>query len=164
MRKRSKLIVIFSAIIIVLGVGVTLYKSNSFYKFSNDYLASKEETESSFYSKKNEISTTDSESFDFGKFTGKWSLMEFTSDKGNKITISDNTKIDKGKFYSVVLDKNYNIMAKKDRLNDKGNITFTTPNSGKYIIRIVGQNAGGSFNLKISAGNNIDVSHKDFFE
>lgn len=30
--------------------------------------------------------------------------MKFTSNKGNKIIIHDNTKITKGKFYTVVLD------------------------------------------------------------
>ncbi len=88
--------------------------------------------------------------------------MGFTSSKGDKINIDDKTKITKGRFYIVVLDSDYNIIAKKNELNQKGNIKFTTPKDGKYIIRIVGASAGGNFNIKVSSGHNIDITHKDF--
>ncbi len=141
-----------------------MYKNSSSYIISDSYLSSRNEDEKSIDCHENEKITKDGQSFDFGKFTGKWSLMEFNSDKGNKVTINDNTKINKGKFYVVVLDSDYNIVSKKSETEDKGNINFTTPKNGKYLVRIVGKDAGGNFNLKISANNNINISHKEFFD
>ncbi len=164
MKKRSRSInICLTFIIAILLIGSMLYKNSSLYISSDSYLSS-EETKKSVYSTKNEKDTEDGKSFDFDRFTGKWSIIEFTSDKDNKITINDNTKINKGKFYIVVLDSDYNIIAKKDESNESGDINFTTPKSGKYIIRIVGKNASGNFNIKINANNDIKVSHKGFFE
>lgn len=164
MKKISRSInICLTFIIAILLIGSMLYKNSSLYISSDSYLSS-EETKKSVYSTKNEKDTEDGKSFDFDKFTGKWSIIEFTSDKDNKITINDNTKISKGKFYIVVLDSDYNIIAKKDESNESGDINFTTPKSGKYIIRIVGKNASGNFNIKINANNDIKVSHKGFFE
>ena len=72
-------------------------------------------------------------------------------------------KISKGKFYVVVLDPNYNIITKTES-NEKTNLSFTTPKDGKYIIRIVGEKAKGSFNIKISSTSNIAVNHKELFD
>lgn len=165
-------------IIVVAGLGIALYKNSSANNASikvdtnnidsinpktNSYLSSKDESERSFYIHTNDHSTNNSKSFDFEKFDGRWSLIEFSSNKNNKINIEDNTKITKGKFYIVVLDSNYNIIAEKNELAKKGNIDFTTPKDGKYLIRIVGANASGTFNIKLNSSNNIDISHKDFF-
>ncbi len=90
--------------------------------------------------------------------------MEFTSSKGNKINIKDNTKINKGKFFIIILDSKYNIMAKKNETNQSGDINFTTPKDGKYLIRIVGLNAGGKFDISVNSPKNIDILHKDFFD
>ncbi len=90
--------------------------------------------------------------------------MEFTSSKGNKININDNTKINKGKFYIVILDSQYNIIAKKNESNQNGNINFTTPKDGKYLIRIVGAKASGKFDVSVNSDKNIDISHIDFFD
>ncbi len=167
MKKISKsFIICLTAIIIVFGIGFTLYKNSSFYFSSNNNLSSKKDTGNSADSMRNEENTQDGKSFSFGKYTGKWSLMEVTSDKDTKITIDDNTKINKGKFYMVVLDSDYNIVAKKNELYENNNksISFTIPKDEKYIIRIVGKKASGSFNMKISANSNIKINHKDFFE
>ena len=111
----------------------------------------------------NNKNTKDNTIFGFKNFDGKWSVMKFTSNKGNRITINDNTKISKGKLYIVVLDSNYNVVAKKNELDQNGNVKFTTPKDGKYIIRIVGASASGNFNIKVTAGHDIDITHKDFF-
>lgn len=151
-------------IIVVAGVGIIiLYKNSSSNIDSTSYLSSKNDSGKSFAINENYKITKDSESFDFTKFNGRWSLIEFNSTKNNKITIDDNTKITKGKFYIVILDSNYNIVVKKNESTEKGNINFTTPKDGKYIIRIAGENANGTFNVKINASNNIDIQHKDFF-
>ncbi len=113
MKKRSNLIIICLIVIIVAGVGTVLYKDYFSNIDSNNYLSSSNESERSFYYLENEKSDENSESFDFKKFDGKWSLMQFTSNKGNKISINDNTKISEGKFYIVILDSEYNIIAKK---------------------------------------------------
>ncbi|WP_346939465.1 hypothetical protein [uncultured Clostridium sp.] len=163
MKKRSNLIIICLIVIIVAGAGTVLYKNHFPNIDSNNYLSSSDESEKSFYYCGNEKSDENSESFDFEKFDGKWSLMQFTSNKGNEININDNTKISKGKFYIVILDSEYNIIAKKDELKDSGNINFTTPKDGKYSVRIIGANASGNFNISISANDNITVSHIDMF-
>jgi hypothetical protein len=165
MKKSNKLIILcLIVVVIVSGIGIVMYKNSSSYTTSDSYLSSRNEDERTFHYNHNEKNTKDGASFDFTGFTGKWSLMEFNSDKDNKIAINDNTKINKGKFYVVVLDSNYNIVCKKNETEDKGNINFTTPKSGKYLVRIVGKDADGNFDLKISSNNNINVSHKDFFD
>jgi len=161
-KKRRHIIVLFTIFIIFIG-GVVVYKVKFPNIDSNDYLATKDESHKSFNSKTNDKSDKNSKSFDFEKFDGKWSLMQFTSNKGNEINISDNTKISKGKFYIVVLDSEYNIVAKKNEVNETGNIKFITQKDGKYSIRIVGANASGTFNISVSSTNNIEVSHIDFF-
>jgi len=162
MRKKNKLIIICLLVIIFAGV-IGLYKNYSSSIDSNKYLSSTNESGRTFIYRGNEKSTKDSESFDFKKFDGIWSLMQFTSSKGDKIIINDKTKINKGKFYIVVLDSDYNIITKKNELNQNGNINVTTPKDGKYIIRIVGASASGNFNIKVTAGHDIDITHKDFF-
>ena len=161
MKKKKNLIILCLIVIIIVG-GIALYNNSISNIDSNNYLSSKGET-GSLYSRRNEKSTKDSRSFDFEKFDGKWSLMQFTSNKGNKININDNTKISKGKFYIVVLDSDYNIIAKKNELNQNGNINFTTPKDGKYNIRIIGASARGNFNIRVSASSNIDISHINIF-
>lgn len=163
MKKRSNLIIICLIVIIIAGTGTVLYKKHFPNIDSNNYLSSNDKSEKSFGYKGNEKSGENNESFDFEKFNGKWSLMQFTSNKGNKIAIKDNTKISKGKFYIVILDSEYNIIAKKNELDDKGNLNFTTLKDGKYTIRIIGANASGNFNISISASNNIKISHIDLF-
>ncbi|WP_346915895.1 hypothetical protein [Clostridium sp.] len=163
MKKRSNLIIICLIVIIIAGAGTALYKNYFPNIDSNNYLSSSDESERSFYYHGNEKSDENNESFDFEKFNGKWSLMQFTSNKGNEININDNTKISKGKFYIVILDSEYNIIAKKDELKDSGNINFTTPKDGKYTVRIIGADASGNFNISISANDNITVSHMDLF-
>jgi len=162
MKKRSNLIFLCLIVIIIAG-GITLYKNHFPNIDSNNYLSSNDESERSFDHHGNDEGGENSKRFDFKKFDGKWSLMQFTSNKGNNINIKDNTKISKGKFYIVVLDSEYNIIAKKNELNQNGNINFTTPKDGKYAIRIVGANASGNFNISVNASNNIDISHIDFF-
>ncbi|SUY47670.1 Uncharacterised protein [Clostridium putrefaciens] len=163
MKKRSNLIIICLIVIIIAATGTSLYKHYLPNIDSNNYLSSNDESERSFDYHGNEKSGENTKSFDFEKFNGKWSLIQFTSNKGNKININDNTKISKGNFYIVILDSEHNIIAKKNELKDNGNINFTTPKDGKYTVRIIGANASGNFNISISASNNINVSHIDLF-
>lgn len=164
MKKRNRSISIcVTFIIIILLIGSMVYKNSSVYISSDVYLSNEEETERSFGYLGSGIDTENNKSFDFDEFTGKWSLMEFTSDKNNEITINDDTKINKGKFYIVVLDSDYNIIVKKDEFKEKKDISFITPKSGKYIVRIVGKNASGNLNIKIQEINDIKFSNKEFF-
>lgn len=164
MKRKNKLIIFSLIIIIIAGAGIVLYKNYSSNIDSNSYLSSSDESEKSFVYHGNDKSSKNSKSFDFKKFDGKWTLMKFTSNKGNKIIIHDNTKITKGKFYTVVLDSGHNIVAKKDELKDNGDIHFITPKDDKYFIRIAGDNADGSFNISLSSKNNIGIFHIDFFD
>ncbi|ABS34967.1 hypothetical protein [Clostridium botulinum] len=163
MKKRNNLIIVCLVVIIIAGSGI-LYKNYFTNIDSNNYLSSKNESEKSFfYYSSSGDSDKNAESFDFKRFNGKWSLMEFTSSKGNKINIKDNTKIAKGKLFIVVLDSECNIITKKDETKQKGDINFTTPKDGKYFIRIVGAKASGKFDISVNATKNIDISHIDFF-
>ena len=164
MHSKNKLIIFWLAVIIVvIGIGIVLNKNISSNKFSNSYLSSKSDEEKSFVCKTNDKSTNNGESFDFSRFDGKWSLMEVTSPKNNKIIISDNTKIRKGKFCVVVLDPDYNIIAKTES-NEKINLSFITPKDGKYVIRIVGQKASGNFNIEVNSTRNVGINHKNLFD
>ncbi|MHB9944007.1 hypothetical protein CF095_01110 [Clostridium botulinum] len=163
MKKRNNLIIVCLALIIIAGSGI-VYKNYFTNIDSNSYLSSKDESERSIFCHEDDKSSKNTHSFDFKRFNGKWSLMEFTSSKGNKININDNTKINKGKFYIVILDSQYNIIAKKNESNQNGNINFTTPKDGKYLIRIVGAKASGKFDVSVNSDRNIDISHIDFFD
>ncbi|MCR1973908.1 hypothetical protein NSA52_07150 [Clostridium sporogenes] len=163
MKKRTKLIISCLVFIIIAG-SRAIYKNYFANIDSNSYLSTRDEPERSITTHENDDVGKNTHSFDFKRFNGKWSLMEFTSSKGNKINIKDNTKINKGKFCIVILDSEYNIIAKKNETNQNEDINFTTPKDGKYLIRIVGLNAGGKFDISVNAANNIDISHKHFFD
>ncbi|AVP59871.1 MULTISPECIES: hypothetical protein [Clostridium] len=162
MKKRNNLIIVCLVFIIIAG-SKSVYKNYFVNIDSNNYLSTRDESERNIYSLENDISSKNAYSFDFKKFDGKWSVMEIKSTKGNKINIKDNTKITKGKLFIAVLDSEYNIITKKDETNQKGDINFTTPKDGKYLIRIVGLNAGGKFDISVNSAQNIDISHKGFF-
>lgn len=162
MKKTRNLIV--GCMVIAVVAEILIYKYDASNINSNVYLSSTAKGEKSFEAcDGNGEDKPNSEKFNFKKFNGRWSLMKFTSNKGNKIDISDNTKIRAGKFYIVVLDSKYNIVAKKNETSDKGNIKFTTPKDGKYIIRIAGEKASGKFDISVNAKENVDISHLDFW-
>ncbi|MEY8764804.1 MULTISPECIES: hypothetical protein [Clostridium] len=163
MRKRDKLIISLLVIVVMIAVvGIFLNKGISYGEFSNSYLTSTSDGDRSFFSHTNDMEADSGKSFDFGKFDGRWSLMEFTSPKNNKITITDDTKINNGKFIVVILDPNYNIISKTS-YNNKTSLNFTTSKQGKYIIRIAGKKASGHFGIKIDSASGIDIKYNDFF-
>lgn len=164
MRRNKSIICWLAVIIIIVGVGVFVSKNISYNKFSNEYLTTKEDGDRSIAEHTNDVQTKSEKSFDFSRFNGKWSLIEINSDKNNKITINDNTKITKGKFYIVVLDPNYKIVGKIEPKNKKTEISFITSQKGKYVIRIVGKDSSGNFDVKISSTNDINIKHNDIFE
>lgn len=161
-RKNKSIISWLAVIVIVIGIGIFLSKNTFFNEFSNNYLTSKSDNETSFVYNKNNKKTNNGESFDFGGFNGKWSLIEINSNKNNEITVHSNTKITKGKFCIVALDPNYKIVGKIEAKDKESEISFITSTKGKYLIRIVGKNASGNFDVKISSTNNIDISYRDF--
>lgn len=162
MKKRRNSIV-FLLISIIIAGGTMLYRS-CFNNIDSDQYLSSNVLEKNVEECQNDKMGKNSRSFDFKKFDGQWSLIQFTSNKGNEINIIDNTKINSGKFYIVVLDSKNNIVAKKNELKDKGNISFSTPKDGKYAIKIAGKNASGNFDISVNTHNNVDISHKDFFD
>ncbi|MGO5067091.1 MULTISPECIES: hypothetical protein [unclassified Clostridium] len=163
MKKRTKLIISCLVFIIIAG-SRSVYKNYFVNIDSNNYLSTKDESGKQFvYYDGDGSSDENADKFNFKEFNGKWSIMEIKSNKGNKINIKDNTKIIKGKFFVVVLDSEYNIITKKDEANQKGDINFTTPKDGKYLIRIVGLNAEGKFDISVNSNKDIDITHKDFF-
>lgn len=161
MKRKINSIMLLGVIVIIAVVGVVIFISNKSIT-SNSYLTSKKENKS-FESYTNEKYTKDSMSFDFIGFTGKWSFFKVESNKGNKITIKDNSNISKGKFYIVVLDSNYKKIAMKEA-NEKKDIEFVTQEEGKYLIRIIGKEASGHFEIKINSNDNIETSYKDFLQ
>ena len=165
MKKRQNLLIVCIIIILIVISGIQINKNINPNIDSDTYLSSKDEkrTVKNCNSNDNKLDKN-SEKIEFGDFNGKWSLMQFTSDKDNKISITDNTKISSGKFYVVILDSENNIIAKKNELTETGDIIFTTPKDGKYLIRIVGDNASGKFDISVNASNNITVSRMDFFD
>lgn len=165
MQRKNKLIISSILVsLIFLCSGIILY--NNFNTFSNYSLSSKDDGQKSFLNYENYKLSTDGESFDFGGFDGKWSLIEISSPKDNEITIDDMTKISKGEFCIVVLDSDLNIVANtKSNSQNSSNkeVTVSTAKGGKYIVRIAGKEASGSFNIKVNSIKKINISHKDFF-
>ncbi|MEW9097063.1 MAG: hypothetical protein AB2417_18455 [Clostridiaceae bacterium] len=163
MNNKNKTLISWSiALLIIIVGGISVYNNSSEKITSNSYLTSKEENRT-FIEHSNQKYTKNATSFDFKGFTGKWSLIEFESNKDNKIVLEDNTKIEKGKFYIVVLDSDYKNIAMHESKEGE-NLEFTTPKDGKYLVRIVGKDASGKFDIKINANNDISVSHRDFWE
>ncbi|OSB09896.1 hypothetical protein [Clostridium botulinum] len=148
--------------IIVVITGMVIYKSTVPNINSIDYLTSKEETPS-ITKLSNEERTKDSRKFDFYRFDGKWSLMEFESTKNNKIKIIDNSKITKGTLYIVVLSSEYKALA-THKSNGKDSLDLSIPKNGKYFIRIVGKNSKGNLNIKINSTTDIHLSHRSIFD
>ncbi|WP_050607574.1 hypothetical protein [Clostridium niameyense] len=111
----------------------------------------------------NEEKTKNGRKFDFDRFDGKWSLMEFQSTKDNKIKIIDNSKITKGTLYIVVLSSEYKAIA-THKSNGKASLNLTTPENGKYFIRIVGKGSRGNLNIKINSTTDVHLSHRSIFE
>lgn len=162
MKKRRNLIIFFSILIAFVG-GVFSYKT--FINIdSMVYLSSRNESHRSFVSYTNDKSDNNSKSFDFKKFDGKWSLMQFTSDNDGEIEIIDKTKISKGKFYIVVLDSEYNIIAQKNESSGTGDIKFDAKKGEKYSIRIAGEKASGTFDISVNTNSDIDITYIDFFD
>jgi hypothetical protein len=161
MNKKRFLGIICTILILIAGGSIVIYNNYVVNIDSSKYLASKDEPRS-IEDTRHQNNSNNGMSLDFKKFDGKWSIMKFTSKKGDKINIKDNTKINKGKFYIVVLDSEYNIIAKKNEVKDSGDIHFVIPKDGKYSIRIAGEKASG--NLNIRTNKNIDISYVDFFD
>ncbi|MBU5483730.1 hypothetical protein KQI86_05260 [Clostridium sp. MSJ-11] len=163
MNNKNKALISWSIVLLIIIVGgIFVYNNNFAGITSNSYLTSKEENRT-FLEHVNQQYTENGASFDFSGFTGKWSLIEFESSKDNKIVLEDNTKIEKGQFYIVVLDSDYKNIAMHESKEGE-NLEFTTPKDGKYLVRIVGKNASGKFDIKISSENDISITHKDFWE
>lgn len=159
MKKMSKLKI--GCLIIIICLIAVIVHNFVFNNFDSDiYLtSSKSSVDINYLGHEKNIS--DGTSFDFSGFNGIWSLITFDSTKGNKITIDNNSKINKGKFYVMVLDSDHNPII-IDKSNKK-KLEFTTPKKGKYIIRIAGKNASGAFQMKINSSSKIAISHYDMF-
>lgn len=166
MQRKSKSIISWLiVIVIIIGIGIFLSKNTFYNGFTNSYLTSKSDNETSFVYNKNYKRSNNGESFNFGGFNGKWSLIEINSDKNNEITLHSNTKISGGKFCIVALDPNYKIVGKIEVIKAKdkeSEISFRTSEKGKYLIRIVGKNASGNFDVKVSSTANMNISYRDF--
>ncbi|MCR3760881.1 hypothetical protein [Clostridium felsineum] len=160
MRINSKAIV-FGVIVIVVAVGIYLSENIIGSQFTNGYLSTKSDNKTSFVYNTNYKKTGKSESFNFGGFDGKWSLIEINAKSKDKVTLHDNTKVTKGRFCIVVLDPNYKIIGKIEEKNEESEISFKTDEKGKYIIRIVGENASGKFDIKVNSPKG-EITHKDF--
>lgn len=155
----KKVIIVLVIIVAAILALFNIFRSKN---LSKTYLTSSNEEERSFTGHYNQKVTGDSIKFDFKIFNGKWSIFEFDSPKDNKITIEDKSKINKGKFYIVVLDSNYKDVVIKEE-NENKNLEFVTPHNGKYLIRIVGKKASGYFNIKVRSKENIKMIYKDFW-
>lgn len=83
MKKRGNLVILCLVVITIAGSGI-LYKNYFTNIDSNSYLSSKDESERSIFCHEDNKSSKNTHSFDFKKFDGKWSLMEFTSSKGKR--------------------------------------------------------------------------------
>lgn len=166
MKRNNKAVLIFLGIfmVIIIGLGIFLNKVPAFNMFTDSYLTSRSDNETSFVYHINDKKSSNGESFDFGGFNGKWSLMEIDSDKNNHITIHSNTKINKGKFCIVALDPDYKIAGKIEVHNKESEISFITSVKGKYLIRIAGKDAGGNFNLEVNSSSKAVISYKDFMQ
>ncbi|AAK81389.1 hypothetical protein BJV85_000442 [Clostridium acetobutylicum] len=165
MRRRTAIIKgsLISAIIVIVFFGVfQIYKSYFNSSDSSEYLTERKDMPSFKYLQ-NEKNTDDGKSFDFAGFNGRWSLIHFNASKGTKITIHDSSKITKGKLYIVVLDSRYKSMAIHKSVK-KSTFHLTTHRRGEYIVRIVGDNSKGKFDIKIDSNPHINISHKDLMD
>ncbi|WP_034438920.1 hypothetical protein [Clostridium ihumii] len=163
MNRGGKVLLIVIILVITISLFINSYKSSSSYICSDKYLSSKNEEERSVKSTNNNKNDYNYCSFEFEKFTGKWTIMEFKSGKNNYISIEDNSNIENGTFGIVVLDSNYNIIKKKIDFKENSNISFKTSKDEKYSIRLVGKNASGVVDIKVNAKDIVDIEHKEFF-
>lgn len=131
---KKNIIITVMGILIIAIIGAVIYnKANDI--TSDKYLYSRNE-ESTFISHTNQNYTDNSMSFNFKEFDGKWSFFDLSLENGADISIDDNSEIDGGQLYLLVLDKDYNIIDKKE-VNGKGKLEFSSEDGGEYLIRIV---------------------------
>lgn len=155
----NRKIILVISILCIMGcvlTGCTKVNLNS-----DKYLAGKQESRS-FSMHTNQEYTNDSMRFDFKKFSGKWSFFDLSVKKDTNIKIKDNSDITSGELYLVVLDNDYNIVAKK-KIDGTGNLKVKCKDDEEYLIRIAGDKAGGHFDIKFSADNEYKLEYKEFF-
>jgi len=161
MKRRTNIILlIILAIVILVLSGIFIYNKN-YNITSNSYLTDKEENRT-FISHTNQKYADGNMNFDFEGFTGKWSLFEIDTKKGNIITIRDNSNIYDGDFYILVLDSNYKKISMKEG-NEKKDIEFLAEGE-KYLIRIVGKDAGGHLDINITSTGELKTTYIDFWQ
>ncbi|WP_061996251.1 hypothetical protein [Clostridium sp. ATCC 25772] len=163
--KKNKLTTIYVLILIIIPlVGTIIYKNTNFYVGSDRYLSCKNAGERKVRLLEDLNNTSNGINFDFKDFTGIWDFIEVTSKEDERITIDDSSKIYKGKCYTVILDSDYNIIAKNNELDKKSTIEFDAIKNKKYFVRIVGKNANGVLDVKINGNDNVNISHRGFFD
>ncbi|WP_010297348.1 hypothetical protein [Clostridium senegalense] len=163
--KKNKLTIIYVLILIIIPlIGGIFYKNTNFYIGSDRYLSCKNPDELKVKLMDDLNDTPNGINFNFTGLSGTWDLIELSAKENNRITIDDNSKINSGKCYTVILDSDYNIIDKNNELDKKSNIEFDAIKNEKYFVRVVGKNASGSIDIKINNIENLDVSHRDFFK
>lgn len=162
MKRIKKICTIICTPILLIGLIFSISKNNLWNFDSKSYLTSKNGGTASFYELKNDVRNDNNASFDFAKFDGKFTLMEFTSKKGNKIKVADSSTLSKGNMYIVVLDSAYNEVA-LHKSNGPTSFEFDIPKDGNYLIRVAGKKASGSFNLHLDSNDDVTIVHKDIW-
>lgn len=159
MKNIKKICSIICVPVFLIGLIFSISKNNLWNFDSKNYLTSKDDGAVSFYELKDDFRNDNNASFDFSKFNGKFTLMEFSAKMGNKIKLTDSSTLSKGSIYIVVLDSDYNEIA-IHKSNGAATFEFDTPKDGNYLIRVAGKKASGSFNLHLNSDEAVTLVHK----
>lgn len=162
MKNIKKICSIICVPVFLIGLIFSISKNNLWNFDSKSYLTSKDGGNVSFYELKNDVRNNNDASFDFTKFDGKFTLMEFSSKKGATIKVTDSSTLSKGNMYIVVLDSAYNEVA-LHKSNGNATFEFDIPKDGNYLIRVAGKKASGSFNLHLDSNESVNLIHKSIW-
>lgn len=159
MKNIKKICTIICIPLFLIGLVFSISKNNLCNFDSKSYLTSKDCSTLSFNELKNDVRTDNNASFDFTKFDGKFTLMEFSAKMGNKIKLTDSSTLSKGSMYIVVLDSDYNEVS-IHKSNGAATFEFDIPKDGSYLIRVAGKKASGSLNLHLNSDESVTLVHK----
>lgn len=112
----------------------------------------------SFFYRNRDISLTNrSASLSFRGFHGIETLYRLESDQGGSITISTSSSVDTTRYKLILVDL---VRQEVVTLIQGSGYTNRTLNlrAGRYYIKTVGYDVGGTVSMSLSAGQGVDVS------
>lgn len=157
--KKLVLVIIIGSMVCLSGCGEGQL-NNEKAKLYNDNEAIVESYDSFNYLFRNSEGKNSEFKMNFKTFSGTDTIMEINSDGKEELTLTYNTKVNRGKLKLVFINPNneFEII-----IEGEGNGDYTTTlESGKYRVKAVGKDAKGSLKIKADTDANVRVNGEEW--